>query len=440
MKTLIAGLMALVGLTWGWAWLQGGVVPDVNPLWQWRQEGLYLSGLMAIALMSLSMYLSSRPRWLESALGGMDRVYRTHKWAGMLSGGWALSHWLIEMSDDVLKALIGREGRLPRERLGGVLDVLRDLGKDMGEWAIYALLVMLVISLWKRVPYRYWRFLHRTMPGIYLMAAAHAALLAPVNYWQQPVGGLMAVLLLAGSYGALIALLGRIGRASQFSGKIVALNSRTHGVLHLRCQMDAGWRGHQPGQFAFIHFDAAEGAHPFTIAGADRGDGCLDFEIKALGDYTANLSAHLMLGQRVRVEGPYGRFMLKRIKPALRQIWVAGGIGITPFIAWLEALQSKPIHAAAIDLHYCTRSSVDDPFVSRLEILCAAVPGMKLHVHADDQPAGPSLAEWLLSEAGQAGSELWFCGPTGLAEHARQALAPLGMSGPAFHQEAFELR
>ena len=31
----------------------------------------------------------------------------------------------------------------------------------------------------------------------------------------------------------------------------------------------------------------------------------------------------------------------------LRQIWIAGGIGITPFIAWLEALQSKPMHAAA---------------------------------------------------------------------------------------------
>jgi hypothetical protein len=69
-----------------------------HPLWLARQEGLYLSGLLSIAMMSLTMFLATRPAWAEAPLGGMDRVYRTHKWAGILAVSLAASHWLIEMS------------------------------------------------------------------------------------------------------------------------------------------------------------------------------------------------------------------------------------------------------------------------------------------------------------------------------------------------------
>jgi hypothetical protein len=144
------------------------------------------------------MFLATRPVWLEAPLGGMDRIYRSHKWAGILAVGLAALHWLVEMSDDILKALIGRQGRVPEEVVTGWLDVLRDLAEDMGEWAIYALLAMLVITLWKKFPYRPWRLLHRAMPVLYLMLAFHAALLAPTGYWARPVGALLAVLLAAG--------------------------------------------------------------------------------------------------------------------------------------------------------------------------------------------------------------------------------------------------
>ncbi|HRE19392.1 MAG TPA: ferric reductase, partial [Rhodocyclaceae bacterium] len=69
-------------------------------------------------------------------LGGMDRVYRTHKWAGILAISFAALHWLIELGGDLLKSSIGREGRLPKEKFTGLLEIMRDLSKDMGEWAI----------------------------------------------------------------------------------------------------------------------------------------------------------------------------------------------------------------------------------------------------------------------------------------------------------------
>lgn len=435
MKTLLAALVALVALAWGLD-VSSVVAPaGAHPLWLARQEGLYLSGLLSIAMMSLTMFLATRPAWLEAPLGGMDRVYRTHKWAGILAVSFAAMHWLIEMSDDILKAMIGRTGRLPKEKFTGLLEVLRDLSKDMGEWAIYALLVMLVITLWKKFPYRSWRILHRAMPVLYLMLAMHAALLAPTAYWSQPVGAMLAVLLVAGVYGAIRSLLNGIGRAREAKGQIIAVEHPAGDVTTVRCRLDQGWHGHRPGQFAFVTFDDKEGAHPFTIASADQGDRTISFQIKALGDYTRKLGERVQAGQPVRVEGPYGRFDLARCNRRARQIWIAGGIGVTPFLAWLESLQGKPDQVSAADLHYCTRDRDTDAFVPRLETLCAALPGIRLHIHGARQ--GAVLKAESLGEP--KGAEIWFCGPNGLADALRQGIHAMGWR-PRFHQEVFEMR
>lgn len=438
MKTLLGSLLALVALAWGWE-VGTGVSPlGAHPLWVARQEGLYLSGLLSIALMSLTMFLATRPVWLEAPLGGMDRVYRTHKWAGILAVSFAALHWLIEMSGDILKSTIGREGRVPKEKFTGLLEILRDLSKDMGEWALYAVLVMLAITLWKKFPYRTWRFLHRAMPVLYLMLAFHAALLAPQDYWLQPIGALLAVLLVAGVYGALRSLLGGIGRSREATGHIVAIEHPAADITTVLCHLGPNWRGHHPGQFAFVTFDDKEGAHPFTIASADRGDQgdrSISFQIKALGDYTNDLSRRLQPGQAVRIEGPYGRFEIDRCNPRARQVWIAGGIGITPFLAWLESLQATPEKAPAADLHYCTRDQAQDAFVPRLQALCAALPGIRLQIH--DARQGDLLSAASLGETRN--TEIWFCGPSGLANALRAGICAMGWR-PRFHQEAFEMR
>ena len=131
MKLLLAVLLSALGLAWGWD-VYNAAPTDAHPWWVARQALLYLSGVRAIGLMSLATYLASRPAWLETPLGGMDRVYRTHKWAGILGGSFAVLHWLVEMSDDILKSSIGRSGRVPKEQFGNVLDRLRDLAEDLG--------------------------------------------------------------------------------------------------------------------------------------------------------------------------------------------------------------------------------------------------------------------------------------------------------------------
>ena len=129
MKTLLGSLSALVVLFWGWDFINAVAPAAAHPFWIARQEALYLSGLLSIAMMSAAMFLATRPTWLEQPLGGMDRIYRTHKWAGILAVSFAALHWLIEMSGDILKSAIGREGRLPKEKFAGFLEILRDLAE-----------------------------------------------------------------------------------------------------------------------------------------------------------------------------------------------------------------------------------------------------------------------------------------------------------------------
>ena len=435
MKILLASLFALVTFVWGWDVINTVAPAGVNPLWIARQEGLYLSGLLSIAMMSLVMLLATRPVWLEAPLGGMDRIYRTHKWAGILAVAFAAMHWLIEWSGDILKSMLGRENRFPKEKFVGLLDVLRDLGKDMGEWAIYAVLAMLVITLWKKFPYRSWRILHRAMPVLYLMLAFHTAMLSPTAYWAQPAGVLLALLLGVGVYGAVRSLLNSIGKSREATGEIIAVEHPAADVTTVRCRLDQGWHGHRPGQFAFVTLNDKEGAHPFTIASADQGDKTISFQIKALGDYTKSLAQSLQAGQKVRVEGPYGRFDIARCNPQAQQIWIAGGIGVTPFLAWLESLQSTPQKDLTADLHYCTRDQASDAFVPRLEALCAALPGIRLQIHGARQGATLTAESLAVSK----NAEIWFCGPAGLAGALRRGIQALGWN-PRFHQEAFEMR
>ena len=442
MKRFLTAFIALVTLAWAAQALSTSAVAAgvlANP-WAVREHALTLTGLWSFALMSLTMVLGTRPAWLEGPFGGMDRIYRIHKWAGILATGFAALHWLIEMSDAIIRALWGRAGRLPRDHGGGALEAMRDVAEELGEFAIYALLAMLVLSLWKRFPFRIWRYLHKLMPALYLALAFHAAFLAPLDYWTQPVGLLLAVLIAAGAIASVWALAGRIGHHRRVGGVVESVRTPGAGITEVGCRLDGGWRGHRPGQFAFVTFDRVEGAHPFTIASADRGDRRITFEIKALGDYTRGLAQRLQPGQAVQIEGPYGRFDLPTGRGQRDQVWIAGGIGVTPFIAWLEALQTTPDQAPDADLYYCVRDRDSDPFVARLEALCAQLPALRLQVISSARDESLSAAT-LSDRAGtDAVTEVWYCGPQGLADKLHKGLRQMGAARFRFHQEAFEMR
>ena len=439
MNIYLTGFIALLVLVWAGTLAVSGLGADSLP-WAVYTQSFYLSGLLAIGLMSLTMVLATRPVWLERPLGGMDRVYRLHKWSAILAGVFAAMHWLLEDCDDLIEDLFGRYGHPLEDEFGGLLHELREIGEELGEIGIYLVLAVVVLSLLKLFPYHLWRYLHRAVPLLYLALAFHAAVLAPSHYWSQPLGPVFGGLLAAGSVAALWSLLGLIGWTRRVRGTIVSISTPAPDVVEVVCQLESRWRGHRAGQFAFVNFDRWEGHHPFTIAGADQGDRRVTFMIKALGDFTRTLPQRIAVGQRVTVEGPYGVFVRPRRDPQARQIWVAGGIGVTPFIAWLEDLHVNPDASLVADLHYSTRNRERDPIVSRLETLCADLPGVSLHIH--DSQAGRSLTAEHLARLHDATrkAEVWFCGPRRFAGQLRRGLTRAWRGRLRFHQEAFEMR
>lgn len=437
--TLLSGLLTLFGAAWLHTFLATTFPENAAALWIARQHGMYITGILSMVLMSLIMVLSTRPTWLEAPLGGMDRIYRLHKWAGILAVVFGAAHWGLKESFPLIKGLIGLAGRLPKIRPDGLLAVLRKPAEGLGEWAFYLLLAMIAITLLRRFPYHIWRHVHRAMPVLYLMLVFHSIVLTPIHYWSAPVGILLGITLAAGTWASVLSLSGRIGRSRRSHGKVVAVHS-ADGVTELSCRLDERWNGHQPGQFAFLTFDRLEGAHPFTIASASDDPRTITFCIKALGNFTRRLGNTVHVGQEVVVEGPYGHFRLDRHDPSRRQIWVAGGIGVTPFLSWLESLQSIPEETPQAELHYCTRDRHNDRFVARLEQLCSTLPNIQLHVHGARQGQILDAAGLRLDEDGARKSEVWFCGPSSLAEALKKGLRAINRVPAHFHQEAFEMR
>ncbi len=448
----------LLGITLAWLAVVPpdlGIVPLVDVQgatgwWQLRQHALYLSGLWSIGLMALVMVLALRLPLAERLLGGMDQVYRLHKWAGIGAALAAIAHWGAKESSDWIKALWGRAGRPAREAVLPWLTDARGFAKDLGEWAFYLLLAMVALTLISRLlSYRNWRVLHRAMPVLFLALVLHSVALMPLSFWALPMGLLMGGMLALGSLAALWSLAGWVGARRSHAARIHTVQRLGDGPdapLEVVCAMPAEWPGHRAGQFAFVRFEGSEGAHPFTIASAagslgrgERGEALLRLVIKPLGDYTRTLHQRLCAGQRVDIEGPYGRFD-GRGSRRRQQVWVAAGVGVTPFLALLEARQPgahPPAAAAApVRMHYCTRDARRDPLLPRLNGLCAqAQPPVQLTVHSEAQ--GQRLTPQDL-QAVRGPLDIWFCGPPGLGDALHQHAR--GLSPWRLHRESFAMR
>lgn len=433
-------LLALGGIWWladqtDWAALDG--------VFAWRAVLSQASGVLAIGVMSLAMLLTVRAPWLERRLGGLDKMYRLHKWLGISALVLAVSHWLIVSGPKWMVALgwLERRGRrsrpsFPDEPLRQFLLDQRGLAEGIGEWAFYGAALLMVLALVKRFPYRRFFQTHRLLAVAYLALVLHALVLLKFEYWSTPLGATMAALLTGGTVAAVMSLFRLRAGGTRVSGTVAALEAQeTVGVTAVDIRLDGGWPGHGAGQFAFVTLHPDEGPHPFTIASAWAGDGRLRFLIKGLGDYTRSLPGRLQVGDRVRVEGPFGRFDFRG--DTRRQIWIGGGIGIAPFVARLKELARQP-DGKAIDLFHTT-TRYDPAIIDRLQIDARAAR-VNLHVLWDERDGLLELDRLFRTVPDWREADVWFCGPSAFARKVREGLVSLGLPERRFHQELFELR
>jgi predicted ferric reductase len=195
------------------------------------------------------------------------------------------------------------------------------------------------------------------------------------------------------------------------------------------------WAGHESGQFAFVTLHDDEGPHPYTISSAWTGDGHITFIIKALGDYTRTLGKRLRVGDVVQLEGPYGRFNFQGAQK--RQIWVGAGIGITPFIARMQALAAQP-DGKSVDLFHPT--AVYDDHAIGLMTRDAEAAGVRLHVLWSERDGLLNAARLTGLVPEWRDADVWFCGPAPFGRSLKKDLIAMGLPESRFHQELFQMR
>ena len=188
-----------------------------------------------------------------------------------------------------------------------------------------------------------------------------------------------------------------------------------------------------PGQFVFIKpiaSDLPRQSHPFTVASA-TGSHNLEFGIKICGDFTAMLPA-LRRGDKFMVEGPYGEFG-QQINNYSRQVWFAGGIGITPFLSLARALKNQKV-----DLFYSYRSENNLFFENELSELAKSSPSLNITLHNSEQN-GHLDVEKIMSAYPEHEVGVWICGPPKMVTSIKQKLKQKGINGSDIFTEEFSL-
>jgi predicted ferric reductase len=435
------GLLLALSVLW---LLADTLMPDPFSYFAFRTVFVQYTGVIAIGVMSVAMMLALRPRLIERPLDGLDKMYRLHKWLGITALIVATLHWWWAKGS---KWMVGwgwldkPERRPPNEQMLSTLEEWlrsqRGLAELLGEWVFYAVAILIVLALVKRFPYHLFRKTHNWFAIAYLVLVFHTVILTKVMYWSQPIGWVLAILMVGGTASALLVLAGRVGAKRKVDGVIQSLTHYSGlSVVEGTLEVDAAWKGHTPGQFAFVKSSKREGAHPYTIASAwDPEERRLTFITKALGDWTSRLSDRLKVGMPVSVEGPYGCFDFNDGRP--RQIWIGGGIGITPFIARMKHLARIP-GAQQIDLFHAT-TDFDQTAIDKLTTDAEAA-GIKLHLYVTPRDGRLTGERIRAAVPGWSTAGVWFCGPAAFGDALRKDFLAAGMRAADFHRELFEMR
>lgn len=412
-------------------------LPETFSFFFWRRQIILLTGILALGYMSAAMVLAIRPAWLEKWLNGLDKMYRLHKHLGIGAFVMLSLHWLAFKAGKWLTqaGVLQRPHRGPPEGINW-----HAIANDIGEYAFYAFVIFAVVSLAKKMfNYKKFMLLHKLAGVIFIAGALHTVL--SLNWGaNQAIYSFAAVLLCAvGGYCAWLSLSGKIGRNRKVRGNVTQTRTLADNTLNFHLQLD-GDIHYRPGQFIYLDLLDGESPHPFTVVNYDAGTRTLELAVKALGDYTSTLLKTLQPGQPAEVEGGYGRFLLVN---DTHQVWIGAGIGITPFIAWLEALAAgrhSAKHIEKIVFFYCAASPREAFFLQRLQQLTSKITCIDFQVLLAER--GELLTPEAIVErmGNRRDYSVSFCGPAPFAQTLKKGLTATGWDERRFHNELFSMR
>ncbi|WP_303976960.1 ferric reductase-like transmembrane domain-containing protein [Streptococcus danieliae] len=355
--------------------------------WAWSQAGLvnFIIPAFALTALSLSFLLTTRASWLEQLFNGLEHVYQYHKMLASFS---------------LVLIFLHRIGMV------GLLAPLwgQHLAAQMGDISLGLFLTLILVAfLGTKLPYETWRWIHRLVFPAYLFGLLHTYMIMGGTLFSwTPLGVVTGLFALVGIGSALYTMVYYPTFGFSHFGKVTKIEKLNHDTIELTLQLQKDFP-FEAGQFAFLQVreDGFEKkAHPFSISG---GQGkTIQFTIKNSGDHTANLYHNLKVGHKVGLDRAYGHMLLNQ--GAERQVWIAGGIGLTPFLAGLRQAQQPQ---AEIDLYYAYTGEENAVHLELLQTEAAQKPNFNLHLINSQVDGYLNFQEENLPEAGT----VFMCGP-----------------------------
>lgn len=399
-----------------------------GPVFWALPEGLGLARSLGIVvgwagcgLLLASLLLMLREPRLAKGLGGLERMYRWHHRAGMAAYVFLLAHPLLLAGDAwPNNRQLAWQTLSPFDQGGAVW---------LGWLSLLLLMAGLAATFERRIPYRTWRWLHIGLGLAVLFGLLHLVMLG-IDEPVWPILGLATFFL---GWRVVREDFGLAARPYLVQSATVVAKE----MVEISLKPLAEAISARPGQFVLVAFFAGptfRGCgefHPFTVSAVGaRGE--IQLGVKALGDCTKKIQS-IEPGVMARVHGAFGDFLADR--PPSPQLWVAGGIGITPFLAQLRA---GPLKQQTL-LLYLYRAEADAAFMDEIRAMAARDPNLSLRAVATGNDV-PDLTLLLPDAAALARHDCYLCGPPGMVGGLRKALSLKGVTPRHIHFENFEFR
>ena len=408
-----------------------------------------LCAFAGTAAFALNLVLGARLRPVEALFGGLDRMYRAHRVLGQTAFVLLLGH--------VIFILAGRWTL----SAGTALELL---GPGAG-WTVFAgvlafgaMTVSIVLTLYVRLGHEVFVYVQRTFGFVFLAASYHVFTTDGAKTQSVALNRYMAVLATLGIAAfAYRSLFGNVlVRRRRY--RVTAVNRLDEFVTEITMEPLGRPLTFAPGQFVFVTFrshalgeqlhpfelsverqvfsvragEVGNQFHPFSIT-ASPGEAALRVTVKAVGDYTRALRG-LEPGAEAVVEGPYGSFSHWNV-PSGRQLWLAGGIGVTPFLSMARSLGDRS--GQSIDFYYCVEHDEEAHFLDELRELERRRDDFRVTVVPRDREGFLSAAR-LAEEHDDLGSaHVLICGPPAMIDNLRAQLTEHGLPNGQIHAEEF---
>ncbi len=198
-----------------------------------------------------------------------------------------------------------------------------------------------------------------------------------------------------------------------------------------------------PGQFVELALKDAAPADPyrtFSIASSPAEPDLMIATRNRASQFKQALKI-LSTGTDVQVDGPYGKL---HVVPdtSLQHVFIAGGIGITPFRSMLLDLGAKA-DAGRVTLFYSNKDVASAAFLPELEELSRAVPSFRLITTFSASGAEARGEKGRVDEAmigrylDPSTARFYVSGPSAMVTSMKTMLAAMGVPADRVQSEAF---